>query len=66
MRRRRDPGTVVLAGNYGEAGALARFSRHRDLPLVSGHNALWDRGGPPPATKTVVVVGEQLTRLPAE
>ncbi|MGI3783177.1 MAG: glycosyltransferase family 39 protein [Janthinobacterium lividum] len=56
-----DPGTVVLASNYGEAGALARFGRYRDVPVVSGHVALWDLGGPPPATQTVVVVGGQLT-----
>ena len=55
-----DPGTVVLASNYGEAGALARFSRHPGVPVVSGHDALWNSGGPPPGTRTVVVVGGQL------
>jgi dolichyl-phosphate-mannose-protein mannosyltransferase len=55
-----DPGAVVLASNYGEAGALARFSRHRQVPVVSGHAALWDLGGPPATTRTVVVVGGQL------
>jgi hypothetical protein len=60
-----DPGTVVLASNYGEAGALARFLpvAHRDVPVVSGHDALWDLGGPAPGTRTVVVVGGQLTRV---
>ena len=29
--------TVVLAGSYGSAGALVRFSHHPDLPVVSGH-----------------------------
>lgn len=55
-----DPGTAVLASNYGEAGALSRFSRHRDVPVVSGHAALWDAGGPATGTRTVVVVGGQL------
>ena len=59
---RTDPGTVVLTSNYGEAGAMARFSRHRDVPVVSGHAALWDLGGPAPTTRTVVVVGGQLAR----
>ena len=59
---RDDPGTVVLASNYGEAGALSRFSRHPGVRVVSGHDALWDLGGPPAATRTVVVVGGQLTR----
>lgn len=57
---RSDPATVVLASNYGEAGAQLRFSRHRQVPVVSGLNALWDLGGPPPTTATVVVVGGQL------
>jgi hypothetical protein len=30
--------------------------------VVSGHDALWDVGGPPPGTRTVVVVGGQLRR----
>jgi hypothetical protein len=55
-----DPALVVLASNYGEAGALERFSRHPEVVVVSGHNALWDSGGPPPQTRTVLVVGGQL------
>ncbi len=62
LARASDPGVVVLASNYGEAGALARFSRHPTVPVVSGHAALWDVGGPPPGTRTVVVVGGQLDR----
>ncbi|WP_091180453.1 glycosyltransferase family 39 protein [Microlunatus flavus] len=58
-----DPGTVVLASNYGEAGALVRFGRHPDVPVVSGHAALWDAGGPPAGTRTVVVVGGQLPQV---
>lgn len=61
-----DPGAVVLTSNYGEAGAQARFSRHPDVPVVSGLNALWDLGGPPPGTRTVVVVGNQLDSIVAD
>ena len=61
-----DPGVVVLTSNYGEAGALDRYTTHRDVPVVSGHNALGYLGGPPPDTRTVVVVGAQLSRLAGE
>ena len=61
-----DPGVVVLTSNYGEAGALDRYTTHRDVPVVSGHNALGYLGGPPPDTRTVVVVGAQLSRVAAE
>ncbi len=47
--------TVVLTGNYGEAGAVQRYGARWGLPPVySGHNGfgLW---GPPPATTTTVV-----------
>jgi hypothetical protein len=63
--RARDPGVVVLASNYGEAGALGRYSSHRDVPVVSGHNALGLLPGPPPDTRTVVVVGFRLPRVAA-
>ncbi len=50
--------TVVLASNYGEAGALTRLGR--DLPpIVSGHNSLGELGPPPVTATTVVVVGGQ-------
>jgi hypothetical protein len=61
-----DPGVVVLTSNYGEAGALDRYTTHRDVPVVSGHNALGYLGGPPPDTRTVVVVGAQLSRVAGE
>jgi 4-amino-4-deoxy-L-arabinose transferase-like glycosyltransferase len=64
--RRDDPGVVVLASNYGEAGALARFSSQHDVLVVSGHNALGYLGGPPAGTRTVVVVGGQLSRVAGE
>jgi 4-amino-4-deoxy-L-arabinose transferase-like glycosyltransferase len=46
---------VVLTGNYGEAGALARFAP--DLPVASGQNALHDQTRPPDDTDVVVTVG---------
>jgi hypothetical protein len=61
-----DPGVVVLASNYGEAGALDRYTTHRDVPVLSGHNALGYLSGPPPDTRTVVVVGAQLSRVATE
>ena len=61
-----DPGVVVLTSNYGEAGALDRYTTHREVPVVSGHNALGSLGGPPPNTRTVVVVGAQLSRVAGE
>jgi hypothetical protein len=61
-----DPALVVLASNYGEAGAIDRFTRQPDVVVVSGHNALWDLGGPPPRTSTVVIVGGQLSALQSQ
>jgi hypothetical protein len=64
--RAADPGVVVLTSNYGEAGALDRYTTHRDVLVVSGHNALGHLGGPPPDTRTVVVVGAQVSRVASE
>lgn len=49
------PGDVVFTGNYGEAGAVERFTE-RDLPAYSGHNNYWWWGPPPEHTPGVVVV----------
>lgn len=48
-------GVPVIASNYGEAGALARYGIS---PVYSGHNALWAYG--PPEGDTVVIVGARL------
>jgi Dolichyl-phosphate-mannose-protein mannosyltransferase len=49
---------VVFAGNYGEAGALARFGPSLGLPRAySGHNAFWRFGRPPDGARPVIVVG---------
>lgn len=48
---------VVVAENYGEAGALDRYGPALGLPAVySGHNALHDRGAPPESADVVVVL----------
>ena len=52
---------VVIASNYGEAGALDRFGV--DLPpVVSGHNALWSLAAPPADATTALIVGGQADR----
>jgi hypothetical protein len=52
----REPrGTVVLTGNYGELGALARYAP--DVTAYSGHNALAVLGPPPADATHVVAVG---------
>jgi hypothetical protein len=46
---------ALLAGNYGEAGAIDHFGPALGLlPAYSGHNNFW-LWGPPPADDTVVV-----------
>lgn len=53
--------TVILASNYGEAGAVARYGPRAGLPPVySGHNALYGGGPPPARATTAVVVGGQV------
>lgn len=47
--------TVILTGNYGEAGAIYLLGREYDLPAVySGHNGLYSYGPPPQAATTVI------------
>jgi hypothetical protein len=47
--------TTVLAGNYGEAGALERYGPGDGLPTAfSGANSFW-LWGPPPAVDTAVI-----------
>ena len=49
---------VILAANYGEAGAVDRFGPPRGLPhAYSGHNAYGDWGRPPDGSAPVIVVG---------
>ena len=46
--------SIVLVGNYGEAGSVARYFSGGP-PVYSGHNELWTYG-PPPSDRTVAVV----------
>jgi 4-amino-4-deoxy-L-arabinose transferase-like glycosyltransferase len=50
--------TVLVTGNYGEAGALDRYGSRYGLPSTySGHNELYRFGPPPDSTRVAVVVG---------
>ena len=53
------PATVVLASNYGEAGAVEHFGPADGLPAVafSGQNGFWYWGPPPTSTLTYITVG---------
>ena len=48
---------VVLASNYGEAGAVHHYAP--DVPVFSAQNALYDQDRPADPVTTVVVVGGQ-------
>lgn len=55
------PRSVVIASNYGEAGAIARYGRGLGITnVVSGQNALHDQTRPPDSAVVAVVVGGQL------
>lgn len=45
---------VILASNYGEAGAVERYAH---VTAYSGHNGFWWWGPPPGTSSTVVTVG---------
>jgi 4-amino-4-deoxy-L-arabinose transferase-like glycosyltransferase len=50
--------TTLLAGNYGEAGAVERYGPALGLPTVySGANNFWLWGPPPAADTAAVAVG---------
>jgi hypothetical protein len=52
------PNTVILAGNYGEAGALDLYGDAYGLPrIISGGNSYWYRGYGDFEPETVIVVG---------
>ncbi|GAC1351320.1 MAG: glycosyltransferase family 39 protein [Polyangiales bacterium] len=56
--------TAVFASNYGEAGAMEFYGRHRSFPkVISGHNNyfLWGPGHPEPTT--LVTVGVERDQL---
>ena len=48
----------ILAGNYGEAGAIDLYGPAYDLPeAISGINSFWQRGYGDPPPQTLIVVG---------
>jgi hypothetical protein len=50
--------TGILAGNYGEAGALNLYGPAYGLPeAISGVNSYWLRGYGDPPPQTLIVVG---------
>ena len=56
--------TVLLASNYGEAGALDRYGPALGLPRAYGvQNAYWLWGPPPAAATSVVAIGFDRSRL---
>src|SRR5699024_3679064 len=50
---------AIITSNYGQAGALDRFGPPDLPPVHSGHNALWELGGPAEGADPVLVVGGQ-------
>ena len=52
---------VILATNYGEAGAIARYG-HRLPAVYSGHNQLYLQARPPDGATVALVVGAQFRR----
>jgi hypothetical protein len=53
-----DQPPVVLAANYGEAGAVELLGAPYGLGQpVSGHNSYWTWGGPPENTTTAIAIG---------
>ena len=52
------PGTAILTGNYGEAGAVDLYGPAYGLPeAISGVDSYWLRGYPEPPPQTLIVLG---------
>ena len=50
--------TAILAGNYGEAGAINLYGPAHGLPeAISGVNSYWARGYGEPPPQTLIVLG---------
>ena len=48
----------ILAGNYGEAGAINLYGEHYGLPrAISGVNSFWQYGYGNPSPETLIVIG---------
>jgi 4-amino-4-deoxy-L-arabinose transferase-like glycosyltransferase len=58
------PGQVIVASNYGEAGAVDRFGKADGLPKAySVQDGFWYWGPPPPADRDVLAIGFDQTDL---
>ncbi len=54
----------IIAGNYGEAGAINLYGPQYGLPsVISGVNSFWQRGYGDPPPQTVIVMGADLAEL---
>src|SRR5260370_10145362 len=52
------PRLGILAGNYGEVGALNLYGEHYGLPrAISGVNSFWERGYGDPPPEALIIVG---------
>jgi len=59
--------TTVLAGNYGEAGALERYGHGDGLPTAfSGANSFWLWGPPPAGDTAAIAINLDLAQLRRE
>jgi Dolichyl-phosphate-mannose-protein mannosyltransferase len=48
----------ILAGNYGEAGAISLYGKEFGLPeAICGTNSFWTRGYSDPPPETLIVIG---------
>jgi hypothetical protein len=57
------PGAVLVASNYGEAGAVQRYFPQDAGRVYAVHNAYWLWGPPPSTADSVVAVGFDPARL---
>ena len=54
----------ILAGNYGEAGAVNLYGPQYGLPsVISGVNSFWQRGYGNPPPQTLIVLGRNLDQI---
>ena len=64
MPKKRQRHAVVIASNYGEAGAVARYRRAVGLPAVyAAHNGLYWQGEPSRRAKNAIVVGGEYSQI---
>ena len=57
----------IMAGNYGEAGAVNLYGPQYGLPrVISGANSFWQRGYGNPSPETLIIVGADLYDLQGE